>query len=384
MAYPYSKQTITNEDVQKVSKVLKSKLITQGPVVKKFEKSIANFVGAKYASATNSATSALHVSCLALDLKKGDYVWTVPNSFVASANCAVYCGAKVDFVDIDENDLNIDIEKLESKLKLKKKLPKILISVHFAGQPTKQSQIWKLAKKYRFHVIEDASHSLGAKNKGNYVGNCRWSDITVFSFHPVKTITAGEGGMATTNNLNLYKKIELFKNHGISRDRKSLLKKNLDFWYYEQHLLGFNYRMSELSAALGLNQIKHIKKFVAMRNKCAKIYGDLLKNLEVRFQKIHKDNYSSYHLFVIVLEKKFKKKYNNIFKDLRKLGIMVNLHYLPIHLQPFYKKFGFKNGDFPVSEDYASRALSIPIYPGLKNKDQKKIKDILEKVLIKN
>ena len=384
MNYPYSRQTITKDDIKKVSEVLKSKFITQGPVVKKFENSISNLVGSRYASATNSATSALHIACLAIGLKKGDYIWTAPNSFVASANCGVYCGAKVDFVDVDKNDFNIDVEKLELKLKSKKRRPKILITVHFAGQPTKQDKIWALAKKYNFYVIEDAAHSLGAKNKGILVGSCRWSDITVFSFHPVKTITSGEGGMATTNNLNLYKKMELFKNHGISRDQKNLKKKRLGFWYYEQHHLGFNYRMSELSAALGLNQMKYIKRFVAMRNKCAKIYGNLLKNLAVRFQKIHKDNYSSYHLFIIILEKRFKKKYNNIFKDLRKLGVMVNLHYLPIHLQPFYKKFGFKNGDFPISEDYASRALSIPIYPGLKIKDQTKIKNILEKILLKN
>ena len=378
--YPYNKQKIFEKDILKVKKVLKSKLITQGPIVKKFENTISKFVRSKYASATNSATSALHVACLALDLKSGDELWTVPNSFVASSNCGLYCGAKIDFVDIDKNHFNIDVNKL--KIKLKRKVPKILVTVHLGGQPTEQEKIWKLAKKYNFYVIEDASHSLGASRNDINVGSCKWSDITVFSFHPVKMITTGEGGMATTNSKLIYEKIEMHKNHGITRDQKKLKIKKLGFWYYEQQNLGFNYRMSDISAALGLSQFNKLKMFLKKRNYLAKNYNKLLNNLPIKKQKILLKNKSSFHLYIVLLElNKIKKNYNYIFNKLRSKGVLVNLHYKPIHLNPYYKKLGFKKGDFPVAENYGKRAISLPLYFDLKKKDQKKIVNIFKKVI---
>ena len=379
--FPYSRQQILRQDISAVNKVLKSNYLTQGPVVKEFEKKISKKVNVKYAVAVNSATSALHIACLALGLKKNEFIWTVPTTFVASANCGVYCGAKIDFVDINERTFNIDINKLTQKLQSTKKKPKILVTVHLGGQPTEQEKIWKLAKKYNFYVIEDASHSLGASRNKNFVGNCKWSDITVFSFHPVKIITTGEGGMAVTNNKQIYEKLDILKNHGITRNQLNLKRKKLGFWYYEQQFLGFNYRLSDISAALGISQLKRLNKFILERNKIAKRYDLLLKNLPVKPQEIKKGNKSSFHLYIILLElKKIKKSYNQIFTALRNKGIMINLHYLPVHLQPFYKKFGFKNGSFPVSENYAKQAISLPIYPGLTKVEQIKIVKILKKI----
>ncbi len=381
--FPYSRQKILNQDVKAVSKVLKSNFLTQGPLVKKFENKISNKVKVKFAVAVNSATSALHISCLALGLKKNDLLWTVPTTFVASANCGFYCGANVDFIDIDKKTFNIDVNKLSEKLKKTKRKPKILVTVHLGGQPTEQEKIWKLAKKYKFFVIEDASHSLGASRKNNLVGNCKWSDICIFSFHPVKIITTGEGGMAVTNNKKIYEKLDILKNHGITRKQSNLKIKKLGFWYYEQHLLGFNYRLSDISAALGISQLKSLNKFILERNKIAKRYDQLLKKLPIRSQEIKNENKSSFHLYIVLLNlEKIKKNYNQIFSSLRRKGIMVNLHYLPIHLQPFYKNFGFKKGSFPVSEDYSKRAISLPIYPGLTEKDQKKIVKTLTKIII--
>lgn len=380
--FPYSRQQILKQDISAVNKVLKSNYLTQGPVVKEFEKKISKKVNVKYAVAVNSATSALHISCLALGLKKNEFIWTVPTTFVASANCGVYCGAKIDFVDINERTFNIDINKLTQKLQSTKKRPKILVTVHLGGQPTEQEKIWKLAKKYNFYVIEDASHSLGASRNKNFVGNCKWSNITVFSFHPVKIITTGEGGMAVTNNKQIYEKLDILKNHGITRNQLNLKRKKLGFWYYEQQFLGFNYRLSDISAALGISQLKRLNKFILERNKIAKRYDLLLQNLPVKPQEIKKGNKSSFHLYIILLElKKIKKSYNQIFTALRNKGIMINLHYLPVHLQPFYKKFGFKSGSFPVSESYAKQAISLPIYPGLTKVEQIKIIKILKKII---
>ena len=380
--FPYSRQKILKQDIVAVNKVLKSSYLTQGPAVKEFENKVSKKVNVKYAVAVNSATSALHISCLALGLKKNDFLWTVPTTFVASANCGVYCGADVDFVDIDEKTFNIDVNKLSEKLKKSKRKPKILVTVHLGGQPTEQEKIWKLAKKYNFFIIEDASHSLGASRKKNLVGNCKWSDICIFSFHPVKIITTGEGGMAVTNNKNVYEKLDILKNHGITRKQSDLKIKKLGFWYYEQHVLGFNYRLSDISAALGISQLKSLNKFISERNNIAKRYNHLLKKLPVRSQEIKKENKSSFHLYIILLDlKKIKKNYNQIFSSLRKKGVMINLHYLPVHLQPFYKSFGFKKGSFPVSENYSKRAISLPIYPGLKEKEQKKIVKTLTKII---
>ena len=379
-AYPYNKQKIYKEDVNAVKNVLNSKYITQGPLVKKFEEKISKYVNSKYACSTNSATSSLHVACLALKLKPGDELWTVPNSFVASSNCGLYCGAKIDFVDIDKDHFNIDIEKLEKKLK--KKTPKILVSVHLGGQPPEQEKIWHLAKKYKFYVIEDASHSLGSLRKNERVGSCKWSNITIFSFHPVKMITTGEGGVATTNDKKLYDKMQMFKNHGITRDQAKLNKKKLGHWYYEQQCLGFNYRMNDISAALGISQLKKLNFFLKKRQALAKNYNKLLKDFPVKRQKILDSNSSSYHLYVVLLDlKKFKYKYNYIFNKLRARGVLINLHYKPIHLNPFYKKIGFKNGDFPIAEDYGKRAISLPLYIDLTFKDQKIILKHLKKFL---
>ena len=371
---PYSRQDISEDEIKSVTEVLKSDFLTQGPVVKKFENSIANKVNAKYAFAMNSATSALHIACLALGLNKGDILWTVPNSFVASANCGLYCGAKIDFVDIDPETYNISIEELESKLILSKRnntLPKILIPVHFAGQPTDQEKIWELSKKFNFKILEDASHALGAKRNNIFVGENKWSDITVFSFHPVKMITSAEGGMALTNKEELAEKIDLYRTHGITRKHELFQNQINEPWYYEQLELGYNYRMSEVHAALGLAQIKKLNKFLVNRNKIAKIYDDFFTEMPISIPKINKGNLSSFHLYVIRLKiREIGMSYEFIFNKLRSLGIGVNLHYLPIHLHPYYKKLGFKENDFPVAESYAKEAMSIPIFPSLTNEQQ--------------
>ncbi len=382
---PYGKQLIDQKDIKSVIKVLKSDLITQGPQVPIFEKKICNYVSSKYAVAVNSATSALHIACLALDLKENDTLWTVPNTFVASSNCGLYCGSKIDFVDIDPNTWNISITKLEEKLKISKKnnsLPKILVSVHFAGQPTHQEKIKKLSNKYGFFIIEDASHSLGASRKSIKVGSCKWSDITVFSFHPVKMITTGEGGMALTNNKKLYSKLKMFREHGITRDQELISKKRGGAFYkslgrspqFEQQLLGYNYRMTDINAALGISQLDKITKFVKERNRIAKYYFKNIDNKYVSLQRIDKENYSSFHLFIIRLElDKMKKNYLEIFNSFRKMGIGVNLHYLPIHLHPYYQKIGFKSGDFPISEKYSKEAMTLPLFVDLKKNIQDKI-----------
>ncbi len=374
---PYSRQAISKKDINAVNKVLKSKFLTQGPEVKKFEYFIKKFTKAKYAIAVNSGTSALHLSCLGLGLNKNDYLWTAPNTFVSTANCALHCGAKVDFVDIDKDDFNISIEKLKYKLKHTRpsKLPKILIPVHFAGLPTYQDEIFKLSKKYGFRVIEDASHSLGATYKKEKVGSCKWSDITVLSFHPVKIATSGEGGMILTNNKKVYDKIKILRTHGIYK------AKSFKPWYYEQLDLGYNFRMSDIHAALGLSQSKSIKKFINKRNKIAKTYLNKLKNLPIKFQKINKYCKSTYHLFTISIElKKIKNTYNKIFSTLRNNNIFVNLHYLPVHLHPYYKKMGFKKNDFPISEDYSNRSMSIPVFYNLNIRSQNKVIILLKKL----
>tara|TARA_A100001234_G_scaffold72626_1_gene64009 strand:- start:22292 stop:23476 length:1185 start_codon:yes stop_codon:yes gene_type:complete len=373
-SFPYSRQLIKRDDINEVVKVLKSDYLTQGPILKKLELNFKKKVKSRYCLAVSSATAGLHLSCLSLDLKKGDYLWTVPNSFVASANCGLYCGAKIDFVDINEFTFNIDINLLKKKLdkaKKKNKIPKVLVVVHMAGSPADVIQINKLGKKYNFKIIEDASHAIGASyNKNFKVGSCKWSDITVFSLHPVKIITSGEGGIITTNSKEIFNKIKSLRTHGILRDKNLLRKKNYGFWYYEQKYLGFNYRLSDIHAALGNSQLKKISKFVRKRNEIANYYKKNIKEKNILFQKLLKETYSSYHLFIIQFKKiKDEKIYNELFEDFRKKKIMVNLHYLPIHLQPNYMKNGFKKGQFKVSENYAKKSLSIPIYPQLKKKE---------------
>ena len=380
---PYSKQKISKEDIKAVNKILRSKNLTQGKTIEKFEKQICNFVGSRYGVANNSGTSSLHIACLALNLKQKEYLWTVGNSFVASANCGRYCGAHIDFVDINSKTFNIDTRTLEKKLQKtpKKKLPKILVVVHFAGEPADMEKIYQLKKKYKFKVIEDASHALGAKIKKNFIGSCKYSDVTVFSFHPVKSITTAEGGMATTNDKNLYKKMQLFRNHGITRELKFLKKQINSYWYYEQQQLGFNYRMNDIEAALGISQLKKLKKFVYERKKIVVNYRKLLKNLPISFQKLSQDNLSSHHLCVIKLNFKIiKKNYDNIFKKLRSLNIGINLHYLPIYNHPYYKKIkNYKK--LKNTENYYKSAISIPVFPGLSKGQQKKICNILKKII---
>jgi UDP-4-amino-4,6-dideoxy-N-acetyl-beta-L-altrosamine transaminase len=374
--FKYSTQTISKKDIISVNKILKSEFLTQGPKTPEFENKIKILVGSKYVLATNSASSALLLACKALSLKSGDLFWTAPNSFVATANCGVLCGLKIDFLDIDPDTWNISIEKLEKKLKIakkKKRLPKLIIIVHLGGLPVNPIKLNNLSKKYKFKIIEDASHSLGGKYFSKSVGCSKWSDITIFSFHPVKIITTGEGGCCTTNKKKYYEKLKALRNNGIIKERKNFKFKNLGPWYYEQHSLGYNFRMNDIQSALGISQLKNLNIFVKKRNKIAKFYCNQLKNLPIKFQKIEKNFYSTYHLFIIKLDVKYKYLHKKFFNYLRSKNMYVNLHYLPIHLQPFYRKFGFKKNQFPVAEEYSETAISIPIYPNLKKKEQIKI-----------
>ncbi len=378
----FSKQSINKSDIKAVNKVLNSEYLTQGPTTNEFEKKLKKFTGAKYSIAVNSASSALLISCMALGLKKKDIIWTVPNTFAASANSILLSGQKLDFVDIDKDTWNICLENLKKKLliaKSKKKLPKALIVVHLAGLPADPVEIKKLAKKYKFFIIEDASHSIGAKYYNKKVGSCYWSDLCVFSFHPVKIITTGEGGSVLTNNKKFYERMLLFKNNGITKNSKKFKNKVLGPWYYEQQMIGYNFRMSDIQAALGINQLKRINKMLKRRNNIAKVYKKKLNNLPLGFQQISKNFYSSYHLFIIKLLTDNKNLHKKLFIFLRKNNIFVNLHYMPLHLNPYYKKFGYKKGNFPNSEDYGEKALSIPIFPDLKIREQFKVINLLKR-----
>lgn len=366
---PYSRQFIDKEDIKSVVKVLKSRLITQGPLVEKFETKISKLVKCKYATAVNSSTSGLHVACLAMGLKKNDHLWTVPNTFVASANCGRFCGATIDFVDIDSKTLNICEKELVKKLvkaKKEKKLPKIVVIVHFAGNPCNLVEIKNLSIKYGFKIIEDASHALGSTYKKKPIGNCRYSDATVFSFHPVKPITTCEGGIVTTNSLKLKNRMDLLRSHGIVKQHKYFVQNNYEPWKYEQQILGYNFRMNEIEAALGISQIKKLKKFISERNRVAKYYKKHLNNEKITFQRVLDGNKSSYHLMIIMLKlDKIKKSYKEIFNYLKKSKIGINLHYYPVHLQPYYLKhcgrLKMKN-----SENYYKTSFSIPLYYNLK------------------
>jgi len=386
MKIPYGRQSISDKDIEAVVKVLKSDFLTQGPKVPEFEDKVLSTVGAKKAVAVNSATSALHLACLALGLKSGDILWTCPISFVASANCALYCGASVDFIDIDPSTLNISTVELEKKLKfaeLEGKLPKILVAVHFSGNPCDMREINILAKRYNFYVIEDASHAVGAKYNDEYIGNCRYSDITVFSFHPVKIITTAEGGMAVTNSNYLADKMRLLRSHGITRDQSSMENASRKKWYYEQVDLGFNYRMTDLQAALGISQWDQLDNFINNRHVLSDRYDKLLSNLPViRPQKLL-DRKSSIHLYVIRLQQSSSQPtQEKVFDVLNDRGIFVNVHYIPIHTQPYFKKQGFNLGDFPESESYYKEAISLPMFPGLTFEEQIYITKELETVLV--
>lgn len=384
---PYGKQDINDEDIQAVIDVLKSDFLTQGPSVQKFEKSISDYTTSKFAIALNSATSALHLACLSLGLKKGDIVWTTPITFVASANCALYCEAKVDFVDIDPKTYNLSVSALEEKLKEAKKsnaLPKIVIPVHLAGQPCDMVKISELSKAYGFSIIEDASHAIGGRYKNKPVGNCEYSDITVFSLHPVKIITTGEGGVITTNNPALYEKIMLLRSHGITRDPNLMTEKSHGPWYYQQLELGYNYRLTDIQAALGTSQMKRIDHFIKKRHQLANHYFEKLKDikaLELPYQS--PDSHSAFHLFIVRIKPEYtKKSHLQVFEELREQGIGVNLHYIPVYQQPYYRKLGFKKDLCKNAEEYYQSAISIPMYSGLSNTDQEKVIDSLRKTFI--
>ena len=372
---PYAKQDISDEDIDSVIEVLKSDFLTQGNKVPLFEDIISERVGAKYALAANSATSCLYLSCLSLGLSKEDILWTCTNSFVASANCALYCGAEVDFVDIDPLTWNISVEILEEKLKTArkiKKVPKILVLVHLAGNPCDLQKVFDLSKEYGFSIIEDASHALGSKYSGEHIGSSVYSDISVFSFHPVKNITTGEGGMILTNNQKLSEKIHLYRSHGITRDTKKMINKEEGLWYYEQLLLGFNFRMSDIHAALGISQMNSLDKFISKRNELSQIYTEELKGLPLTIQRVRKEDLSAWHIFVIRLKlSELKLSRLEIYNSLRNKGIGVNVHYIPVHLHPFYKNLGFNKGDFPNSENYYDGAITIPMFTKLKKKEIK-------------
>lgn len=367
----YSKQSIDSKEIRAVSKVLKSDYLTQGPLVKKFEKKISDYCNSKHAIAVNSATSGLHIACMSLGVKKNDIVWTSAISFVATANAPVYCNADIDFLDISLDDFNIDIHSLEKKLitaKRKNKLPKVIIVVHFAGNPCKMKQIYSLKKKYKFKIIEDASHTLGAKYMNKPIGSCNFSDMCVFSFHPVKSITTAEGGVVTTNNKKLFNYLKLYREHGINRD---FINKKVRPKYYEQIVLGYNYRMNDLQAAIGIEQLKKLDSFISKRFKIYNLYKSKLKNNIFKYPNISRDSNSSHHLFVITLKKDIRKLRDNLFSKLLKKGIGVNIHYMPIYKHPFYKNYVKKNFSLKNAETYYNTCISIPIFPTLSKNQQR-------------
>lgn len=379
---PYGRQDISDQDIAAVLEVLQSDFLTQGPAVPRFEAAAMAHCGASHAVAVNSATSALHIACMALDLGPGDILWTVPNTFVASANVGVYCGAEVDFVDTDPATYCMSVTALADKLAQAEqagKLPKVLIPVHFAGQSCDMRAIAELARKYDVRIIEDASHAIGATYLGQPVGNCAYSDICVFSFHPVKIITTAEGGLATTQDAHLAERMQLHRSHGVTRDPK-LMDQAAEAeggWYYQMVDLGYNYRMTEMQAALGVTQFQRLTQFVERRNELAKRYDALLADLPVICPVQSPDSVSAYHLYPIQVERRAE-----VFAQLRENGIGVNVHYIPVHTQPFWKARGFAVGDFPNAEAYYDRAISIPLYAGLTEADQDKVVAEIRKAVL--
>jgi UDP-4-amino-4,6-dideoxy-N-acetyl-beta-L-altrosamine transaminase len=382
---PYGRQDITQADIDAVVCVLQSDYLTQGPQVPKFEQMVASHVGAKHAVAVNSATSALHIACMALGLGPGDWLWTSPVTFVASANCALYCGAQVDFVDIDSQTYNLCPLALERKLKLAQqqgKLPKVVVPVHLCGQPCDMAAIHALSQQYGFNIIEDASHAVGGRYQGKFIGNGKFSDITVFSFHPVKIITTAEGGMAMTNSDELAHKMSLLRSHGITRDSAHMTHQPDGPWYYQQIELGYNYRMTELQAALGASQMSRLDSYVARRHKLARRYDVLLANLPLTLPWQHPDSYSGLHLYVVRLQlNKLSQTHRQVFDALREHGVGVNLHYIPVHTQPYYQRMGFKPNDFPETQNYYDQAISLPMYQTLTENEQDQVVAVLQSVL---
>jgi UDP-4-amino-4,6-dideoxy-N-acetyl-beta-L-altrosamine transaminase len=375
---PYGKQDINQADIDAVIEVLRSDFLTQGPKVPVFEERVANYCGAQHAIAVNSATSALHIACLALGVGKGDIVWTTPITFVASANCALYCGAAIDFVDIDPRTYNLSPVKLKEKLEQAEKsgkLPKVVIPVHLCGQPCDMEAIHELSRIYGFRIIEDASHAIGGKYKDELIGNCRYSDITIFSFHPVKIITSGEGGMALTNDSELAGRMQRYRSHGITSNPEQMVPRpDNEIWNYQQITLGYNYRMTDIHAALGISQMQRIDEFVSKRHAIAERYDELLGDLPLTTPWQHTDSYSSYHLYVIRLKlDQIVKTHHQVYDALREAGILVNLHYIPVYRQPYYEKMGFSAGYCPEAEQYYFEVLSLPMYPGLTEEQQEQV-----------
>ena len=373
---PYGRQTITEADISAVVEVLRSPFLTQGPVVPAFEQAVAAKVGARYGVAVNSATSALHIACLALDLGPGDRLWTSPITFVASANCGRYCGAAVDFVDIEPSTGLMSMAALQTKLEqaeLTGTLPKVLVPVHLTGSSCDMAAIGELAERYGFAVLEDASHAIGGRYQGEPVGNCRHSAITVFSFHPVKIITTGEGGLSTTNDPLLAQRMTELRSHGIVREAERFERPAAGPWVYEQQQLGFNYRITDIQAALGLSQLQRLDEIVAERNRQLQRYQELLADLPVQLLEVPEDVLSSVHLAVIRLQQVSAQEHRQVFEGMRATGIGVQLHYSPVHLQPYYRALGFAEGQFPEAEAYSSSAISLPLFPGLSEEQQQQV-----------
>ena len=385
---PYGRQDIQDSDIIAVLDVLKSDFLTQGPAVPFFEKAVSEFCGAAHAVALNSATSALHIALMALGVGAGDTVWTSPNTFVASSNAALYCGASVDFVDIDLDTYNLSIRSLREKLEqaaVLGVLPKVVIPVHLTGQPCDMRAIHELSQQYGFKVVEDASHAIGGRYRDGTIGNCEYSDITVFSFHPVKIVTTAEGGMALTNNPALAEQMSLFRSHGITRDPLLMTRAPEGPWYYEQIALGYNYRMTDLQAALGVSQMQRLQEYVNRRHEIAARYTQELEGLPLVLPKQAEFSYSAYHLYVIRLDLDAIKPLTHVevFQSLRACDILVNLHYIPVHTQPYYQKMGFEWGDFPNAEAYYTSAISIPMFPTLSCDAQAKVISALNEILAK-
>ncbi len=382
---PYGRQDITQADIDAVVGVLQSDFLTQGPMVPRFEQQVARHVRASHALAVNSATSALHLACLALGLGPGDRLWTSPITFVASANCGLYCGAQVDFVDIDPRTYNLCPQALAIKLEDAQRngtLPKVVVVVHLCGQPCDMLAIHELAIRYGFKIIEDASHAIGGKYRGEFIGNSKYSDITVFSFHPVKIITTAEGGMVLTNDAALADKMALLRSHGITRDPGQMTHESDGPWYYQQIDLGFNYRMTELQAALGVSQMERLDQYVARRHQLARRYDELLSTLPVTTPWQHADSYSGLHLYVIRLQlENIPKTHRQVFESLREQGVGVNLHYIPVHTQPYYAQMGFKPEDFPASQSYYREAISIPMFQTMSDEQQDQVVRAITKAL---
>ncbi|HEY9619560.1 MAG TPA: UDP-4-amino-4,6-dideoxy-N-acetyl-beta-L-altrosamine transaminase [Crinalium sp.] len=383
---PYGRQNINQQDIDAVIEVLRSDWITQGPTIARFEQAVANYCGVRYTVAVSNATAALHIACLASDLDQGGSLWTSPNTFVASANCGLYCGATIDFVDIDPRTYNLSVVELERKLVWAKQqgcLPKVVIPVHFSGQSCEMEAIAALSQHYGFQVIEDASHAIGGRYQQQIIGSCTFSDMAVFSFHPVKIITTGEGGMVLTNREDLYKKLIRLRTHGITRDPDLMQSESQGPWYYQQIDLGFNYRITDLQAALGLSQLQRLDEFIQRRQFLATRYNELLQDLPLVLPWQHPDSSSSYHLYVIRLQlDKIEKTHRQVFEALRQANIGVNLHYIPVHTQPYFQQFGFQWGQFPEAERYYQEAISLPIYYGLTQEEQDRVAIALREILL--